>query len=260
MSAYAAIGLIVGVLTQEDLADFAFLFRIYINFSIIISLWISIYFSVQYFKNYRKLEVQKLRQESFLKEATLNNLRSQLNPHFIFNSLNSIRALVADEPDKARDSITALSHIFRRTLQLDKTPLVSISDEIQILKDYLKLEKIRYEDRLKFSLELDPNVVHLQVPPLMLQTLLENGIKHGIATLKKGGFIQLTISEGKAHLNVIIRNSGQLQASQKTSGYGVKNTKERLRLLFGSEAKFDLYNDSPETVCAHITIPKKPNQ
>ncbi|MGB0429462.1 MAG: sensor histidine kinase [Bacteroidia bacterium] len=180
---YAAVLWFFNIFTFENLSSKLLLLRIFINVSVIISLWIATYFSVQYFRNYRKAQVQKLMQEALIKEATLNKLRSQLNPHFIFNSLNSIRALVSVDPEKARDSITALSNIFRKTLQLDKSTKVTLSEELQIVEDYLKLEKIRFEERLEYSFDLDNEVFTWQVPPLMLQTLVENGIKHGISTL-----------------------------------------------------------------------------
>lgn len=228
--------------------------RLLTNTSLVISLWIAIYFSVQYFQNYRKAELAALRQEAMIKEATLNKLRSQLNPHFVFNSLNGIRALVAVDPDKAREAITALANIFRKTLQLDKQVEVSFREEMQIVEEYLQLEKIRFEERLSYSFDIQPAVYALKIPPLMLQTLVENGIKHGISKLAKGGAISL-----KAHCQngitiIEIRNPGQITASTDREGYGLVNTRQRLQLLYGSGATIEL-TESDESVLTMLRIP-----
>ncbi|MBI1184920.1 histidine kinase [bacterium] len=246
----------LGIILSNELS-YLLLIRIYINTAIIISLWIAIYFSVQYFNNFRKTQVQKLKQDALIKEATLNKLRSQLNPHFIFNSLNSIRALVLIEPDKARDSITALSNIFRKTLQLDKAIEVSFGEEMQIVEDYLKLEKIRFEERLEYSWEIEPEVYGIKIPPLMLQTLVENGIKHGVSTLTTGGFVQIKAVSNVDATRIEIRNSGNLKPRQGgRKGYGLQNTRERLNLLYGNGAEIKLEQEAANVVLTTLTIPK----
>lgn len=245
------------IFTFENLKNELLLLRIFINVSVIISLWIATYFSVQYFRNYRKAQVQKLMQESLIKEATLNKLRSQLNPHFIFNSLNSIRALVSADPEKARDSITALSNIFRKTLQLDKSTKVPFSEELQIVEDYLKLEKIRFEERLDFSFNIEENVFRYGVPPLMLQTLVENGIKHGISNLTKGGILKLEGKEQDGKAVFTITNSGNIvENNGKRKGYGLKNTRERLQLLYEGRASVKLEETDNDFVKTTLIIPK----
>jgi sensor histidine kinase YesM len=248
---------VFNIFTFENLKNELLLLRIFINVSVIISLWIATYFSVQYFRNYRKAQVQKLMQESLIKEATLNKLRSQLNPHFIFNSLNSIRALVSSDPEKARDSITALSNIFRKTLQLDKSTKVPFSEELQIVEDYLKLEKIRFEERLDFSFNIEENVFRYGVPPLMLQTLVENGIKHGISNLTKGGILKLEGKEQDGKAVFTITNSGNIvENNGKRKGYGLKNTRERLQLLYEGRASVKLEETDNDFVKTTLIIPK----
>ncbi|MFY0674591.1 MAG: histidine kinase [Bacteroidia bacterium] len=249
---------IFNIFTFENLKNELLLLRIFINVSVIISLWIATYFSVQYFRNYRKTQLQKLKQESLIKEATLNKLRSQLNPHFIFNSLNSIRALVSADPEKARDSITALSNIFRKTLQLDKSTKVSFAEELQIVEDYLKLEKIRFEERLEYFFDLDEEVFKYGVPPLMLQTLVENGIKHGISNLTKGGVIKLEGKENNGNAIFTITNSGNItENNSKRKGYGLQNTRERLQLLYEGRASIKLEEiENDDLVRTELIIPK----
>lgn len=247
----------LGVLEPANLDDELLLLRIFINVSIIISLWIATYFSVQYFRNYRMAQVHRLTQDALLKEATLNKLRSQLNPHFIFNSLNSIRALVSVDPEKARDSITALANIFRKTLQLDKAILVSFKEELQIVEDYLKLEKIRFEERLEYSFEFEDGIFNTKVPPLMLQTLVENGIKHGISTLPKGGFLKVKgIIDGEKAIFTIC-NSGVLITDKRSKGYGLKNTRERLQLLYDGRGSITLEAHSETSVLTTLVLPKQ---
>ena len=130
-------------------------------------------------------------------EIELNNLKSQLNPHFIFNALNSIRALVDENPSKSKQAINQLSNILRNSLASDKKGLTKFEDEIKIVKDYLGLESIRFEERLKTEFEIHPESQKFLVPPLMIQTLVENGIKHGISKLTPGGVIQLKTYRGE---------------------------------------------------------------
>lgn len=245
---------------NDELSNGVRIFQVSINVSIIIGLWMSIYFSVQYFKNYRKAQVLQLKQDALLKEATLNKLRSQLNPHFIFNSLNSIRALVTLEPEKARDSITALSNIFRKSLQLDKSLLIPFNEELQIVKDYLKLEKIRFEERLQDSIDVSEEIYRSKVPPLMLQTLVENGIKHGISTLPKGGVLSFEAYPNGSHYVFKIRNSGQLMENTGRKGYGLKNTRERLDLMYEGQATIEINNTDDGFVTTVLKLPKEEKQ
>ena len=257
LATFLAIIYIGNLENSDELTNGVRIFQVSINVSIIIGLWMSIYFSVQYFKNYRKAQMFQLKQDALLKEATLNKLRSQLNPHFIFNSLNSIRALVTMEPEKARDSITALSNIFRKSLQLDKSLKIPFNEELQIVKDYLKLEKIRFEERLDDTMEVSPEVYQSQVPPLMLQTLVENGIKHGISNLPEGGLLSFEAYPNGEYYVFKIRNSGQLVENNKRKGYGLKNTRERLDLMYDGRASIEITNTDDGFVTTILKLPKE---
>lgn len=246
------------LVSREDLLNSGHVLGAYIGITPFTSLWVAIYFSVQYFKNYRKSQVLQLKQDALIKEATLNKLRSQLNPHFVFNSLNSIRALVIVEPNKARDSITALSNIFRKSLQLDKALRIPFDEELQIVKDYLKLEKIRFEERLEIVLDIEPDVYASKVPPLMLQTLVENGIKHGISSLAAGGVLQLKGRDYQKSFHFEIINSGRLRHKVGgRKGYGLQNTRERLELLYDGRASITIENFEEDRVLTTLIIPKE---
>jgi two-component system LytT family sensor kinase len=217
-------------------------------------LWTLIYFIFHYFQQYR----QSLKYEALITETELNQLKSQLNPHFIFNALNGIRALVDENPVKSKSAITRLSNILRNSLLLDKKKLISLEEELDIVKDYLELESIRYEERLRIVYDIDPKTLAIQVPPMMVQTLVENGIKHGIANLKEGGELKVSTEKIQERLSIFIRNSGQYVVnSKKEVGYGLLNTQKRLEILYGPESSLIIKNENKETVLTEIQIPSR---
>jgi two-component system LytT family sensor kinase len=224
-----------------------------ITYGIFFFLWSSLYFIYNYFESYNK----SLRLEASLKEIELSNLKSQLNPHFIFNALNSIRALVDENPMKSKQAINQLSSILRNSLVTEKKGLTSFDDELKVVKDYLGLESIRFEERLKTDFDIDPDSTGFLVPPLMIQTLVENGIKHGISRLTEGGVIQLKTKVEDDRLKIFIRSSGKLvlNGSRKGTGLGLENTKQRLKLIYGDEASFRILNENDNFVLTEIIIP-----
>jgi len=217
-------------------------------------LWTVFYFTYHYFERYNT----SLKYDASMIEIELNNLKSQLNPHFIFNALNSIRALVDENPSKSKQAINQLSNILRNSLASDKKGLTKFEDELKIVKDYLGLESIRFEERLKTEFDIHPDSQKFLVPPLMIQTLVENGIKHGISKLTPGGVIQLKTFVDNNHLRIHIRNSGHLLNGTKRSkgGLGLKNTVQRLKLLYGEEASFRIVNENDNFVLTEIVIPQ----
>ncbi len=217
-------------------------------------LWTVFYFTYHYFERYNK----SLKYDASMIEIELNNLKSQLNPHFIFNALNSIRALVDENPSKSKQAINQLSNILRNSLASDKKGLTKFEDELKIVKDYLGLESIRFEERLKTEFDIHPESQKFLVPPLMIQTLVENGIKHGISKLTPGGLIQLKTYVTNNHLKIHIRNSGHLLngAKRSKSGLGLKNTVQRLKLIYGDEASFRIVNENDNFVLTEIVIPQ----
>ena len=217
------------------------------------SFWALAYFIYLFFERYNN----SLKYEATLRETELNNLKAQLNPHFIFNALNSIRALVDENPDKSKEAITQLSHILRNSLNSDRQKLVPFADELRTVQDYLGLESIRYEERLRTRIDLAEGSESFQIPPLMIQTLVENGIKHGIAKLTKGGEISIITKVKDKDLIVEIRNSGQLIDKRKNKpGFGIHNTKRRLEMIYGNEAEFKITNENDHTVLTKIRIPR----
>jgi LytS/YehU family sensor histidine kinase len=223
-------------------------------YTMIFFVWSVLYFTYHYFDQYNKA----LKYEASMVQIELNNLKSQLNPHFIFNALNSIRALVDENPVKSKQAINHLSAILRSSLASDKKGLTKFDDELKIVKDYLSLESIRFEERLKTEFDIHPDSHGFFVPPLMIQTLVENGIKHGISRLTAGGIIQVKTRVEKGRLRVHIRNSGHLVNGVKRTkaGIGLKNTIQRLKLLYGDEATFRIVNENDNFVLTEIIIPQ----
>ena len=223
-------------------------------YAIIFFFWSALYFIYNYFERFNR----SLKLEASLKEIELNNLKSQLNPHFIFNALNSIRALVDENPVKSKEAINQLSNILRNSLVTEKKGLISFDDELKVVKDYLGLESIRFEERLKTEFDIDPESNQFRVPPLMVQTLVENGIKHGVSKLKEGGIIQVIAKVDHDFLKIHIRNSGHFELNGKQNGeggLGLENTRQRLKLIYGDEASFRILTENNNFVLTEIIIP-----
>lgn len=226
------------------------------NSFFIFFIWNTIYFVYHYANRNRKQQLDTLRLEALVKELEIKTIKAHINPHFIFNSLNSIRALVDENPERARSAITALSNILRSSMRADKLETVTLEKEMDIVKDYLALEYIRFEERLQVAYEIDEDTLDQPVPPMMLQTLVENAIKHGISKEKNGGRV-LVISDFRGdHHELIVRNSGQMNGNASGGeGFGVNSTLYRLNLLFGETASFEIRNLEDNMVEAKVRIP-----
>lgn len=227
------------------------------NLSSVILLWSLIYFSVHLFENYKRVEIESLIWEAAVKDFELKTLKSQLNPHFMFNAMNSIRALIEEDPENAKAALTRLSNILRYSLKMERNETVPLEEEIQTVTDYLALESVRFEERLNYELVIDPRSGKIEIPPMMIQTLVENGIKHGVTKRTEGGKISVNSKMNGSYLVIQIKNSGQIDEDslRHSKGFGIDNTKQRLNLLYGDKAVFTIKNESPDVVLAEIKIP-----
>lgn len=224
---------------------------------LVVMLWTGVYVSVQYLGRFRAAEIAGLKREVLEQNVQLRALRAQVNPHFLFNALNSVRALVVEDPRLAQDAVTKLSELLRYTLQSNKADLVELRAEIEMVRDYLAIEEIRFEERLRVSFDIEPAALSSEIPAMLLQVLVENAVKHGIAKLPRGGIVAVSarITVGMLRLEVI--NSGRLHIAGKTSGIGLVNTRERLRLLYGDRAWLTLNNCGDDLVAATVLIPMR---
>lgn len=223
------------------------------------ALWFVMYFLVHFLDNYNTT----LKYEAKINEIRLNHLKSQLNPHFIFNALNSVRALVDEDPIKAKTAITRISNMLRFSLMMDKKQTIEFGDELNTVKDYLELETIRFEERLQVVYHIEDESYSYKIPPMMLQTIVENGVKHGVSNLVKGGTIEIKCREGlHDDLYIQVKNSGQLTHlpslnSDDEQGHGLSNTVQRLKLIYGGKASFRIFNSGSQFVITEIKIPKQ---
>lgn len=210
--------------------------------------WCGFYYAYIILEKSKAQEILNLKWEASKNEIELKNLRAQLNPHFLFNSLNSIRALVGINPEQAKTSITELSTLLRQSINLGKMRVISLRDELDLVKIYLDLEQIRFEERLRTGYEIAEDSLSCEIPPLMIQTIVENGIKHGISKSIDGGVIHLRSSFSNNELQLEIRNTGTLDLSQDSRGIGVSNSKKRLEILYGSEAEFSIFQEKEDVI------------
>ena len=221
----------------------------------LIAIWMLIYIVYHYVEKNRNDQLDRLKLESTVKELELKTIKSHINPHFIFNSLNSIRALVDENPKRARRAITELSNILRSSMQAEKSETVTLERELDIVKDYLALEQMRFEERLKIELDIDEDTLQQQVPPMMLQTLVENAIKHGISKHVLGGVVRIVAVFKDNVMQLQVQNTGQLLANPNGEGFGIKSTQDRLNLMYQGKAVFEIKNLSAAMVESKVTLP-----
>lgn len=243
---------------EADAGKYTFLQRIMrssLGTFLFLLIWNLIYFTYHYIQKSRHAALDKIRLESLVKELELKTIKSHINPHFIFNALNSIRALVDENPERARTAITELSNILRSSMQAEKVEMAPFERELNIVKDYLALEHIRFEDRLQIEYDIDEDTLDQPVPPMMLQTLVENAIKHGISRQVNGGLVKIISDFRDNHHELIVQNSGRLNDAANSEGFGVTSTQNRLNLLYGKQAHFELKDLNGSMVEAKITMP-----
>ena len=172
----------------------------------------------------------------------------------MFNSLNNIRGLILEDATRARDIITRLSEMLRYSLSKNGVNTISIKEELQTVDNYIEISKIQFEERLQFYMRVNPDVLLVAIPPMVIQMLVENAVKHGISNLKQGGEIYVNIDKSDSQLFITVKNSGTLSMGEGNTKLGLENIKQRLSLLFGANAAFVLEEDNT-FVEAKIIIP-----
>jgi two-component system, LytTR family, sensor kinase len=219
--------------------------------------WSAIYLSYQFQKRVQEMEVDRLRLDTAVKESELRALRHQINPHFLFNSLNAIRSLIDEDDMRPREAITQLADLFRLSLQNSDKQLVTLRKELETVEAFLSLQKLRHPDRLQTKMQVDPHALDEYVPPFALQTLVENAVKYGIDSNAKGGVI---VCLAQLHADILllsVQSPGSLSNRTNSTGIGLTNLQERLHLIFGTTATLRLFSGRPGKVTAEIVIPRK---
>ncbi|HET9399604.1 MAG TPA: histidine kinase [Candidatus Acidoferrales bacterium] len=223
---------------------------------LVIALWCAIYLGAQELRRRRAAEIEALRLALIAQTAQFQALRAQLQPHFLFNYLNSLRELMNEDHERAERALLELSGLLRYTLRADQLETVTLKDELGAVESYLSLEKIRFEKRLRLRYDVDPSSLTAKIPPMLLQTLAENGLKHGIAKLPAGGDISISAVLKNGILRIRVANSGSLRCANVSNAVGLKNARERLRLVYGDRASLDLRASGENEVLAEVTIPR----
>lgn len=215
--------------------------------------WTVIYYSVKIYMQRNHYKEEQLELRTTLKEAQLNTLKGQVNPHFMFNSLNNIRGLMLEDVDKSRVMIDKLSEMLQFALSHNTVDSITLDKELEMVENYIALSKIQMEDRLSFTMDVAPETLEVQIPPMIIQLLVENSAKHGIANLKDGGSITLTTQTINEELVITVSNTGTLKISKDSTQLGLKNIRQRLRFMYGKKASFSLKELNGEVV-AQIKI------
>lgn len=202
-------------------------------------------------------EFQLLNLEKLKTRAELDALQAKINPHFLYNALNSIASLVHEDPDKAEEMTLLLSKLFRYSTGRDGELFATLSDELEMVRTYLQVEKVRFGNRLTFSVEIsDPALSELRLPQFLLQPIVENAIKHGIAKRAELGRIDVRIYEKSGELHLCVHDNGPAFPDDMSGGYGLRSIQDKLKLLYGNEAKVELQNWPLKQVLISILMTK----
>jgi two-component system, LytTR family, sensor kinase len=211
------------------------------------------------YRKFQERETRAAQLEAQLTHAQLDALKKQLHPHFLFNTLNTISILIDEDTAAARNMLVRLSDLLRSTLDGTKTHEVSLKHELEFIEGYLEIERTRFPDRLSVEMHIDPKTLNAQVPDLILQPLVENAIRHGIAPRSAAGIIAIYAERLNGDLKLQVRDNGRgLQPKQRpltSHGVGIANTQSRLQQLYGVRHRFEIENLDEGGVRVAITIP-----
>ncbi|HWW61869.1 MAG TPA: histidine kinase [Thermoanaerobaculia bacterium] len=214
------------------------------------------YYAFDYYRKFRDRELRAAQLETRLSQAHLDALKMQLNPHFLFNTLNTISSLMYRDVDAADAMMSRLSELLRLTLDKSATQEVTLREEMDILERYLDIERIRFEERLRVDMHVDPAALEARLPNFSLQPLVENAIRHGIAPRPEGGKLDISARRNDGMLEITLRDDGPgLRQPPRREGIGLTNTRARLAQLYGDAHRFELTNAAEGGLVITIAIP-----
>jgi LytS/YehU family sensor histidine kinase len=225
--------------------------------------WSGLYVSIKYYQLFLEEKEKNLRTEALAHEAQLRMLRYQLNPHFLFNTLNAISTLVLEKAtDPANQMLTKLSKFLRYSLDHSPLDQVTLAYEIESSNLYLDIEKVRFGERMQLQIEIDSDASQAMVPSMLLQPLIENSIKHGISKLEQGGVIRISARVDENNLIISVADNGpgfsdldNTGSQPDSSGVGLNNIRNRLKEMYGDNHTFSFSNVVPTGCMATVTIP-----
>lgn len=219
----------------------------HLGFNALISAGIvAAWYAVTYYRDLQERRLETAELATLLQQAQLQALRSQLNPHFLFNTLHSIAELVHENPRLAEQMLLRLSELLRKALHSSGAPEVSLAEELDFVKGYLEIEQLRLGDRLSVSWDIAPDALTARVPSLLLQPLIENAIQHGIAPSTRPGALAIRARRDGDCFEVQVHDNGPglaVNGSDRRGGIGLANTSDRLQRLYGERQRFELIND-----------------
>jgi len=193
----------------------------------------------------REKELALVKAKQSITQAELQTLQSKINPHFLYNSLNSIASLIHEDADKAEDMTLKLSRLFRYSINSDKENMALVKDEMEIVNTYLAIEKVRFGDRLSFISEIDDAVANKLIPRFLLQPLVENALKHGLNDKVSNGVLKISINMENETIVIVIADNGKPFPPELNMGYGLQSTYDKLALLYGENYQVQIMN-APE--------------
>ncbi len=218
------------------------------------------FYAVNYYQSFKEKVLNEGKLLSLVKEAELHALKSQINPHFLFNSLNSISSLTMSDPAKAQEMVINLSQLMRYSLKHDQNEKVTFKQEVENNKLYMQIEKVRFGSKLNPVFEIDDNCLKAEIPNMILQPLYENAIKYGVYEATEPVEIKTTAKCNDEFLQITISNSYDANVqSKKGEGIGLRNIRDRLQIIFGNPYLLKLQDNKKEFTVT-LTIPQKTKQ
>ncbi len=228
-----------------------------LNWSCVLLIWSALYFGIDTLRERAAARLHASELARALQAAELRLLKSQLNPHFLFNALNTVRALISEDPAMAQQAVTQLARTLRYTLNAGQEELVPLERELAIVEDYLALQALRLGPRLRVERHVEAATLGGLIPVMLLQTLTENAVKHGIAELPEGGRLRISAELSSGALLLAIENDRPRVGDGAAAGeqVGLRNSMQRLQLLFGPRAELRLDLSEPDRATARVRIP-----
>ena len=218
--------------------------------------WTALYLGYQYQRELQEARINRVLLDAEIKEAQLQRLRSQINPHFLFNSLNTIRAIAGVDAELTREAVTQLAELMRAALESSEEKVVTFDEELRIVQAYLGLEQLRHRDRLRIEASIDEELLNAVVPPLICQTLVENALKHGVHSSNQTGTVRYALTGDQKSVRFEVRNPGSLKVASRNNGTGLVNAQRRLQLIYGRKAALSLRMTEPGEVTALLVLPR----
>jgi hypothetical protein len=218
--------------------------------------WTALYLGYQAHRQLQEERIDRILLDAEIKEAQLQRLRNQINPHFLFNSLNTIRAVASISTELTRDAITRLAELMRASLESSEEKVVSFESELRIVEAYLSLEQLRHHGQLDVECSVDRDLLDVSVPPLICQTLVENALKHGAYTYNRPSTVRYALTAEENSVCFKVSNPGSLKEDATHRGTGLANARRRLEIIYGRKASLSLQMIDPEEVVAELRLPR----